>query len=447
LLVTIQPAKQATDGADGPAVHLFETEFGNHAYLPNGSRVFTVPLDVARRLQTAVSAGDQERILERLGLKVAPYITNEPLASPPVRALSLAVAQKCNLACTYCYAGEGTFGGNPEEMSLDVALSAVRLLFSEAGAGERVSLAFLGGEPLTNRRVLRKATEYAETLAMQRAVRLGLAITTNGTLLNLDDADFFEDHGFAVTISLDGLGKDHDRLRPFKSGAPSFERVIERSGPLLRRQQRMQVSARATVTPRNLDLLNTLKQLLSLGFHSVGFSPLLHSSGHESEMDSKQLEQMLEAMIACAGEFEREMLANRRFAFLNIVNALQEIHRGTHRPYPCGAGAGYFGVSARGELFACHRFVEDRKAHFGDVESGVNRGMQNTWLEQRHVHFQHPCKGCWARYLCGGGCHHEVLGRGRPACDYIRGWLDHCLKVYLRIIELRPQYFGEAPSV
>jgi uncharacterized protein len=420
--------------------------FGSHVFLPNGSRVFTVPHDVAQRLETASSVGEQEKILEQFGLSAPPYITDEPLVDPPVHALSLAVAQKCNLGCVYCYAGQGSFGKKPEEMPLEVALASVRLLFSEASSGERVSLAFLGGEPLTNRKVLREATEYAETLASQRNARLGLAVTTNGTLLNQDDGDFFEDHGFAVTISLDAYGKAHDRLRPFKGGGPSFERVLERSAPLLKRQRRMQVSARATVTPDNLDLLDTLKQLLSVGFHSVGFSPLLRSPGGVSEMTANDLERMLEAMIGCAAEFETETLAGRRFAFLNIVTALQEIHRGSHRPYPCGAGAGYLGVSARGELFACHRFVEDRAARFGDVESGVDREAQRSWLGQRHVHFQQPCMSCWARYLCGGGCHHEVLARGRIACEYIRGWLDHCLKVYLRMIELRPEFFGQAAS-
>jgi uncharacterized protein len=35
--------------------------------------------------------------------------------------------------------------------------------------------------------------------------------------------------------------------------------------------------------------------------------------------------------------------------------------------------------------------------------------------------------------LCGGGCHHEVIHRGRPACDYIRGWLHYCLEAWLRL--------------
>jgi uncharacterized protein len=34
-----------------------------------------------------------------------------------------------------------------------------------------------------------------------------------------------------------------------------------------------------------------------------------------------------------------------------------------------------------------------------------------------------------------------VLQRGRPACDYIRGWLEYCLQAYIRLLEKRPEYF------
>ena len=56
-------------------------------------------------------------------------------------------------------------------------------------------------------------------------------MTTNGTLLEESDADFFEQHEFAVTISLDGVGKIHDRLRPFKDGRGSYDRIISREDP------------------------------------------------------------------------------------------------------------------------------------------------------------------------------------------------------------------------
>ena len=141
------------------------------------------------------------------------------------------------------------------------------------------------------------------------------------------------------------------------------------------------------------------------------------------------------------------MIKGRRYPFSNIITALKEIHRGTHRPYPCGAGAGYLGVSASGELAACHRFVEDENGYFGNLDAGIDRDRQRAWLTERHVHRQEPCKSCWARYLCGGGCHHEVINRGRPACDYIRGWLHYTLQAYVRTLENCPEYFSSLKSV
>ena len=44
--------------------------------------------------------------------------------------------------------------------------------------------------------------------------------------------------------------------------------------------------------------------------------------------------------------------------------------------------------------------------------------------------------------LCGGGCHHEAMGRGRIACDYIRGWLHFCLQAYIRLSDKRPDLFS-----
>ena len=199
-------------------------------------------------------SGALDDLLRRVGLGGEPFIDDEPLEPPPVRALSLAIAQKCNLGCAYCYAEQGDFGAPPKNMSTADALRAVDLLIEGAEPGARLNLAFLGGEPLVNRPALREATRRARELAQARGAKISFSITTNGTLLTEDDARFFEDYGFAVTISLDGPREQHDALRPFKSGRGSFEATMRRVEPLLRMQRAMQVTARVTVTPSNLAL-------------------------------------------------------------------------------------------------------------------------------------------------------------------------------------------------
>jgi uncharacterized protein len=427
-----------------PDFHLLDSGVGLHLLLANGNQLFDVDAQSYAALDAARHAGDTTTIdglLRSAGLRLPDLVNDEPVSDPPVRALSLTVAQKCNLGCTYCYAQQGSFGGPARNMPLDTVLGAVDLLFKQVEPGDRINLSFLGGEPLVNRPAIRAATRRALELGEQKAATPTFSITTNGTLLTAEDGEFFERHGFAVTVSLDGPKEIHDQLRPFKGGKGSFDRIIRNVMPLVAMQRRMQVSARVTVTPHNLDLKDTLDGFVALGFHSVGFSPMLRSPSGTDEMALPDLATMLDEMVLCGEEFEQRVIAGRRYPFANMVNAMREIHRGTHRPYPCGAGAGYLSVSAEGQLSACHRFVGDEEGALGDLQNGVDRRRQVVWLTERHVHRQEPCTQCWARYMCGGGCHHEVIRRGRPACDYIRGWLHYCLGAYRRLLDGRPDYF------
>ena len=430
-------------GPHSPWFHLLEADHQMYLLVVDGTRLYRIDPEMAQQLS---ACAHDERAIRNLfrewAVDTPPYIDDQPLAPPPLRAISLAVAQKCNLGCTYCYAQQGDFGEAAKSMPLPTALSAVEALIVKTPPGERVNIAFLGGEPLIARDVLRAATEHAVVLGERHGVAVTFSITTNGTLLCEADGEFFERHGFAVTISVDGEAETHDRLRPYKNGRGSYQALLHRVRPLLAMQRQMQVSARVTVTPFNLTLRDTLDGLIELGFHSVGFSPLLRSPNGHEEMHLGDLSVMLEQMIDCGHTCERHLIAGQRYPFMNLINALRELHRGTHRPYPCGAGAGYLGLSADGDWFACHRFVNDDDGAMGDLLTGVDQGRQARWLAERHVHRQAPCNQCWARYLCGGGCHHEVIRRGRPACDYIRGWLHYCLQAYARLQRQAPDYFN-----
>jgi uncharacterized protein len=444
-LATVSLAGLKRRAHAGPVeAHCFSTHHGTHTLLADGSRVYDVPADFAPRLEAAALQGrDAERaLLAAFGLlSDVPAIVGA-LAPPVVNALALAVSEHCNLACGYCYADGGSFGGQAQHMPWTVAHDAVQALLARVPEGGTASLAFLGGEPLLNRTVLRQATELAASLAAERGVRMRFALTTNATVVNADDVAFLARHGFAVTVSIDGEKELHDALRPTLGGTGSYERIVSRLQPLLAAQgPQLQVSARVTVTPRHTALRATLEHLIGLDFHSVGFSPSLSSRDPALQLSEQDLHALLAQMVDCAQAFEQHMLRGEPYPFSNMLAALQELHRGSHRPLPCGAGAGYLGVSAQGDYSACHRFVDDARAAMGSLAQGIDDGARERWLSERHVDRQEPCRSCWARYLCGGGCHHEVLNRGRAACDFIRGWLHHTLGAYVRIAEQRPDLF------
>jgi uncharacterized protein len=424
-----------------PNAHLFSE--GNRTILlsVDDGRLHQLDDRIADVLDHSMHFGDAERvglIMSAAGLGGA-ITPEQPPESVAVHALSLAVAQKCNLGCTYCYAQQGNFGGADDMMAIDVAKAAVDRLLLDAAPDKKITLTYLGGEPMVNRPVLQAATHYAAEKAASRGVPIAFALTTNATLLTADDADFLEHYAFTVTVSIDGLRAEHDVLRPFKAGHGSYDRVVERSRLLLsHRNRRCRVIARVSVTPTNLSLPEALNELINLGFDGVFFSPVLKSPTGAEQMSSDELETMLARMIECGQAFEQRLLANQHYPFLNVINTLRRIHLPNRDAYPCGAGGGYLGVSSKGDLFACHRFVNDDLGAMGDVINGVDGGKQQRWLSDRNVHRQEPCQSCWARYQCGGGCHHEVIHRGRPACDYIRGWLHYCLSLYVRLLQEKP---------
>lgn len=399
----------------------------------------------ARRVAQAIDVGPDETgaVLGGLGLAAdtsPPVHTAEP---GPIRALALTVAQSCNLACGYCYASGGSFGGPEGRMRWEVARTAIDRLIASAPPGGAVKIAFMGGEPLVARALIRKATEHARTRAASRAVRVGFSLTTNATLLTPEDADFFARHRFAVTVSLDGGREVNDRLRPARGGGGSFDRAVVRLAPLVARRDAIVLSARVTATPENLDIPQVVADLGAAGFTSVGVSPLLAAPGGRGALGPGDFGRLLDGMIACGEDWMEATLAKRAHPFANLATALVELHRGQARSHSCGAVRDYLAVDASGAYAACHRFVNDARGAMGSLGTGVDEAAREAFLADRAVERQAPCRVCWARRLCGGGCHHEVLNSGRPACDYVRGWLDHALRAYGRLLDGRPEWFDE----
>ena len=420
---------------DAADFHLFESELGRHLLLADGSRLYDIPDDLPTDIET----------LRALAQDVSPLgsrrIDGTALRPPPLQTLSLNVAQACNMGCSYCYAGKGTFGGKSKLMLDDVARASVDRLIAESRDGADLVIGFMGGEPFVNRALLRSIMPYAEQAAAAAGRTVRFSLTTNATLLLPEDVELLARHRTQVAVSIDGPKSINDAARPMNGGGSSYDRLVRGLQLFEEHGRPYHLSARITVTPSATNLPGILDHVLSLGFDSAGFSPVLVSPDPSQAHDPGDFDWMLEGMVACGERARQSILDRQRYPFSNFETALQEIDRGSHRPYPCGAGAAYLSVSADGGLYACHRLVEDPKHRFGDVWAGSDVQARAAHLQARHVDRQEPCRSCWARYLCGGGCYHEVDRRGRPACDYIRGWLEFCLASYVVLKERAPGYF------
>jgi uncharacterized protein len=434
-------ASSSSDRDAPPWFHLVEAR-RPLAFLVEHSQLFEIDAEFCRDLR----ACDPEAIADLHALRGALPDVEVPL-SPPL-SLSLNVVQACNLACHYCYADEGRFQGKARRMSDEVALTAIDRLMAGSG-GRRVTIGFIGGEPFLNRELVHKCIAHARARAAALHVPVAFSVATNATLLRDEDLALLRDNEFAVSVSLDGNAEVHDRHRPQRDGGGSHAHALAAITPLLADPGRARVVARVTVTRDDLRVAERIAPLADAGFLEVGVSPARTGPNPSLLLRAEDwlpfLEQMIRAAQLELDEFRRRGCIGA-LRFSNLAIALKEIHRGAAKNLPCGAAQSYLSVSADGGYYTCHRTIGQKSFALGDLETGPAEAFRRSFLARRQVDRQEPCRTCWARYLCGGGCHAEVNVAGRAGCDFIRGWLEFCLVAYNEARDEFPNLFSPGAS-
>jgi uncharacterized protein len=373
-----------------------------------------------------------------------PLITPMPgRASGPatMATIVLQVARGCNLRCGYCYADHGLYGDGPKQMEIDVARRYIDLLFDSSGDNRELGITFFGGEPLMAFPVVQAAAAYARERAARAGKRVNFGLTTNGTLVTAEHAAFFDEYDVSVTVSMDGGRGTQNRLRVYADGRGSYEQIVARL-PLLTGGQR-QLACRVTVTKQDLAVRELVHHLLGLGFTEVGVSPV-SSDDPKYGLDAADLARLDAEMALLADDYRQAARRGVKLGFTNLTNLLRQLHEGGARPYPCGAGIQLYAGDGAGNLYACHRFTGGA---LGTLEHGIDAAKRAAWVQNVHVDSKTDCQTCWARSLCGGGCHHigdTMLGDPRstyvPLCDWLRSYYRLGLELFLELGETQPEF-------
>jgi len=361
-------------------------------------------------------------------------------AEVPLATLVLEAAQACNLRCTYCYAGGGSYGGPSRAMRPELAARAARQLVEASGERKRVTLVLFGGEPLLNLPALKAAVAEGERAAAERGKTLVLSITTNGTRFTPEVLDFLAEHRIGVSVSIDGPPDVHDANRPYAGkGAGSYADVVEGIERLTERTGRPPV-ARVTLAPPQWSRIpEVFDHVMALGVLEAGIAPA--SPVDAAHLPTPEQEAALFAgFSALAERFVGEAREGRVLRFSNLLDLLAKLHAGEVKGAACGAGLGYVAMDAEGAYFLCHRFAGNEAFRIGDIGSGIDHAKAKACLDEQAAPREDDCASCWARSLCGGGCHYEnhqreaVLGLPQGgSCDFIRNWIELGIRTYGRL--------------
>ena len=147
-----------------------------------------------------------------------------------IHDLRVSITDNCNYKCVYCRTGD--VGAQYSELAIDEYLRLIRIFVSLGITKVRLT----GGEPLLRRGLVEMVEELAQ---MQTAsgVRLDLALTTNGHLLESLATPLKAAGLNRVTVSMDAVD------------APTFERITRVPGSFQKVVNGIRAARAAGLTP------------------------------------------------------------------------------------------------------------------------------------------------------------------------------------------------------
>ncbi len=348
-----------------------------------------------------------------------------------VKALCLHVAHTCNLACAYCFAGQGKYQGKSAVMSFETGKRALDFLIEHSGTRHNLEVDFFGGEPLMNLEVVKQLVAYARSVEKKYNKNFRFTLTTNGMLIDRDVIDFANKEMSNVVLSLDGRKRVHDRYRVDHAGRGSYDRIVPLFQEMVKAREGKNYYMRGTFTHENPDFLADIKEMLSLGFREISMEPVVAPPDSPSALTEEDLAIVMKQYEELAELMLQKKKEGDPFTFYHYMIDLTGGPCIYKRISGCGSGTEYMAVTPAGDLYPCHQFVGDEKFKLGNVWDGLDNFEMQNEFRACNVYARPACADCWAKLYCSGGC----AANAYHATGSIRGIYESGCRLFRKRME------------
>ena len=332
------------------------------------------------------------------------YIMDFKKRPTVVKALCLHIAHDCNLACQYCFAEEGEYHGRRALMSFEVGKKALDFLIANSGNRRNLEVDFFGGEPLMNWQVVKDLVAYGREQEKLHDKKFRFTLTTNGVLLNDEVMEFCNREMGNVVLSIDGRKEVHDKMRPFRKGAGSYDLIVPKFQQFAESRHQDKYYVRGTFTHYNLDFSEDVLHLADLGFKQISVEPVVAEPKEPYAIREEDLPKLFEEYDKLAVEMIRRHKSGEDFNFFHFMIDLEGGPCVAKRLSGCGSGTEYLAVTPWGDFYPCHQFVGNEKVLLGNVDEGILNTDIRDEFKCCNVYAKEKCRKCFARFYCSGGC-------------------------------------------
>lgn len=262
------------------------------------------------------------------------------------------LTESCNMACKYCYEGEK----KNNRLEKKTANQIIQFIEKECKS-KTCKVIFHGGEPLLEFSVM----EYiANKLVKMKNVLF--FFTTNALLLNDRVVEFVKKYNIAISVSIDGNMKNHNKNRVYLNGKGTYDDVMQKI-KLLSDIKRY-VRVRMTITPDTIeDLFINVKEIIDNEFYTIVAMPDLFNKSWKF-----QHIKIIKEQIKKINKYINECKKDCDFTFFEDCNDVKNRYK-----LECNGGINGVTISVRGELFPCIYMVNNEEYCLGNIWNGIRK--------------------------------------------------------------------------
>ena len=234
---------------------------------------------------------------------------------------------------------------------------------------------FFGGEPLLKKDLIRETIAYCKAKEKSQEAYFHYKVTTNGILLDESFLEYANSVNLQVAMSIDGVGKAHDRFRVFPDGKPTFEIIADKIDLLLKHQP--YAKALMTVNPETVCYFSdSVEYLVGRGFKYIIVS--LNYAGAWNDDHIKEIKKQYQKI---AKLYEKWILQEKKFYFSPFEMKLaSHISQDNMECYQCDFAQKQIAIAHDGTIYPCVQFVQDgvsnRSYSIGSITTGIEKEMQ-----------------------------------------------------------------------
>lgn len=358
------------------------------------------------------------------------------LTSGRSASIWLHVSNQCNLRCTYCYIKKTNDHLNVDQGKV-YAEKAFAVL--QKRGMKRVNVKLAGGEPTLRFEQTIQLTDDLRELGQVYGMVVDVTLLTNGTLLNEHRAKVLKEKNITASVSLDGIDESNNINRPYINGKGSLDKVMD--GIALLQSQKVNFNVSVVITPQSIDHFPKVIEfcLQRKMPYLIQFARENTFSIGQVQADNKRLiKGMKKVFKVIANNFPDYSLLHGHLDNVSFSRA--------HNEPVCGVDNNYIVISDKGEVSACHMFMDKPVGSIMDDDISDKLFTAKTVTNGITSEQKEGCQTCEWRYVCAGSCPATTLltygtsARKSPFCQSYKTLIPELIKLEAqRVIHLAQQ--------